>query len=453
MCRPPLKLLVVVGLLAVPRMVAAQSAIAGVVRDTTGAVLPGVTVEVTSPALIEKVRTATTDQAGQYRVVDLRPGSYSVVFTLAGFNSIRREGIVLEANFTAPVNAELRVGAITETVTVSGETPVVDVQNTMRREVVTRELLDTLPTGRDFQTIGNVLPGVTMGRFDVGGSSTAQSGTLVAFGSRGADFQLKIDGMHANNSFGEGWFNGIYHNEAAFQEMAYTVSGGNAENQAAGVSVNMIPRTGGNAYSYELLSTYANDSFQGENIDDALRAQGIQPDGRRPAKAVGRQRQRRRADQARPPVVLRVGQELGLHGKRPQRLLAPGRSPGGPGQRGAGNRPDHAGVLRRARHDPAGADPPDRQLQLRAAVAATLRDREPRRHAGIVRAVSEQSLRDAGQDDLDVDQPPAVRGGVLAHLVVGAAGGAGPDPPGHLFRARSRSARRAPTTATSASAT
>ena len=99
----------------------------------------------------------------------------------------------------------------------------------MRREVVTRELLDTLPTGRDFQTIGNVLPGVTMGRFDVGGSSTAQSGTLVAFGSRGADFQLKIDGMHANNSFGEGWFNGIYHNEAAFQEMAYTVSGGNAE--------------------------------------------------------------------------------------------------------------------------------------------------------------------------------------------------------------------------------
>ena len=210
-------------------------------------------------------------------MVDLRPGSYSVVFTLAGFNSIRREGIVLEANFTAPVNAELRVGAITETVTVSGETPVVDVQNTMRREVVTRELLDTLPTGRDFQTIGNVLPGVTMGRFDVGGSSTAQSGTLVAFGSRGADFQLKIDGMHANNSFGEGWFNGIYHNEAAFQEMAYTVSGGNAENQAAGVSVNMIPRTGGNAYSYELLSTYANNSFQGENIDDALRARGFNP--------------------------------------------------------------------------------------------------------------------------------------------------------------------------------
>src|SRR5439155_7732707 len=165
------------------------------------------------------------------------------------------------------------------TVTVSGESPIVDVQNTSRREVVTRQLLDTLPTGRDFQTIGNVLPGVTMGRFDVGGSSTAQSGTLVAFGSRGADFQLKIDGMHANNSFGEGWFNGIYHNEATFQEMAYTVSGGNAENQAAGVSVNMIPRTGGNKFTYELFGTYANGKFQSDNIDDAIRATGVNATG------------------------------------------------------------------------------------------------------------------------------------------------------------------------------
>ena len=186
-----------------------------------------------------------------------------MTFTLAGFNSVKREGVVLDANFTAPVNAELRVGAITETVTVSGESPIVDVQNTMRRETVNRELLDTLPTGRDFQTIGNVLPGVTMGRFDVGGSSTAQSGTLVAFGSRGADFQLKIDGMHANNSFGEGWFNGIYHNEAVFQEMSYTVSGGNAENQAAGVSVNMIPRTGGNTFAYEFLGTFVQQQSPG----------------------------------------------------------------------------------------------------------------------------------------------------------------------------------------------
>src|SRR2546425_7032346 len=123
--------LLLIGCLMVPNVAAAQSAIAGVVRDTSGAVLPGVTVEVTSPALIEKTRTTVTDVSGQYRVVDLRPGTYNVSFTLAGFNSLKREGIVLEANFTAPVNAELRVGAIAETVTVTGETPIVDVQNTM----------------------------------------------------------------------------------------------------------------------------------------------------------------------------------------------------------------------------------------------------------------------------------------------------------------------------------
>ncbi len=275
--RLPLLVLALAACLFVPRIAVAQSAIAGVVRDTTNAVLPGVTVEVSSPALIEKTRSTVTDQAGQYRVVDLRPGAYAVTFTLGGFSTVKREGIVLDANFTAPVNAELRLGDLAETITVSGESPIVDVQNTQRREVVNRELLDSLPTGRDFQTIGNVLPGVTMGRFDVGGSSTAQSGTLIAFGSRGADFQLKIDGMHANNSFGEGWFNGIYHNEAAFQEMSYTVTGGNAENQAAGVSVNMIPRTGSNTFAYEFLGTYANNDFQGKNVDAALRARGFNP--------------------------------------------------------------------------------------------------------------------------------------------------------------------------------
>jgi hypothetical protein len=187
----------------------------------------------------------------------------------------------------------------------------------MRREVVNRELLDTLPTGRDFQTIGNTLPGVTMGRFDVGGSSTAQSGTLVAFGSRGADFQLKIDGMHANNSFGEGWFNGIYHNEAAFQEMSYTVSGGNAENQAAGVSVNMIPRTGGNNFAYEFLGTYANDTSGQPSTTSCARPDSIRP----PAAAeAGTPARRGRADQARPAVVLRVGQKRGFR-KRSRRLL------------------------------------------------------------------------------------------------------------------------------------
>ncbi len=269
--------LIVAACVVAPSVASAQSGIAGVVRDATGGVLPGVTVEVRSPAIIEGVRSAVTDASGQYRVVDLRPGTYTVTFTLTGFNGVRREGIVLEGNFTASVNAELRVGSIEETITVTGESPVVDVQNTLRREVVNRELLDALPTGRDFQTIGNVLPSVNMGRFDVAGSSTAQSGTLVAFGSRGGDFQLQIDGMAASITFGEGWFNGMYHNESVFQEMSYTVSGGSAETQTGGVTVNMIPRVGGNTFSFDGLGTYTNSSLQGQNVDDALLARRYQP--------------------------------------------------------------------------------------------------------------------------------------------------------------------------------
>ncbi|HXH26013.1 MAG TPA: carboxypeptidase-like regulatory domain-containing protein, partial [Vicinamibacterales bacterium] len=268
---------VVLTCLAVPGVVEAQSAIAGIVRDTTGAVLPGVTVEVSSPALIEKTRTAVTDAAGQYRIVDLRPGTYSVTFALPGFTTVRREGIVLEANFTAPVNAEMRLGALEETVTVTGESPIVDVQNTLRRDVVNRELLETLPTGRDFQTIGNVLPSVNMGRFDVAGSSTVQSGTLVAFGSRGGDFQLQVDGMSASITFGEGWFNGMYHNEAVFEEMSFTLSGGNAETQSGGITVNMIPRSGGNEFRVEGLGTFTNHDFQSRNIDDRLLSTGFRP--------------------------------------------------------------------------------------------------------------------------------------------------------------------------------
>src|SRR5260221_5463244 len=148
----------------IPRITFAQSAIAGVVKDTTGAVLPGVAVEAASPALIERTRTAVTDAQGQYKIIDLRPGTYGVTFSLTGFSTVKRDQIELTANFTASVNAELKVGALAETVTVSGQSPMVDVQSTERRDVLTREVLDVLPTGRNYQTIGNVLPGLSMGR-------------------------------------------------------------------------------------------------------------------------------------------------------------------------------------------------------------------------------------------------------------------------------------------------
>ena len=132
----------------VPRPVAAQqtSAIAGVVRDTSGAVLPGVTVEAASPVLIEKVRTVVTDDQGRYNIVDLRPGVYRVTFTLPGFNTLAREGVELSSGFTAAVNAEMPVGALQETVTVSGASPLVDTQNVRKQTLITSEQLDALPT-------------------------------------------------------------------------------------------------------------------------------------------------------------------------------------------------------------------------------------------------------------------------------------------------------------------
>src|SRR5712691_1031624 len=146
------RVIVLAGLLLIPRGTWAQSVsaggIAGVVRDATGAVLPGVTVEAASPALIEKVRTAMTDGEGQYKIQELRPGTYTVTFTLSDFTTIKREGIELTAGFTATVNADMRVGALAETITVSGASPVVDTQNVRTQNVLSRDVLDSLPSNR-----------------------------------------------------------------------------------------------------------------------------------------------------------------------------------------------------------------------------------------------------------------------------------------------------------------
>src|SRR5215510_5590207 len=144
----------IVGLTLWPIVASAQtSSIAGVARDASGGVLPGVTVEAASPALIEKVRAVTTDGTGQFKIINLRPGTYTVTFTLTGFTTVRREGIELTSDFTATVNADLKVGQVAETITVTGETPVVDVQNITTRTIMTREVMDVMPTGRNIQAV------------------------------------------------------------------------------------------------------------------------------------------------------------------------------------------------------------------------------------------------------------------------------------------------------------
>ena len=183
-----------------PAAASAQSTITGVVADSSGAVLPGVTVEAASPALIEKIRTAVTDAEGRYVIVNLRPGTYSVTFTLPGFSPFVRDAMTLPSDFTATVNAELRVGSIQETVTVSGEAPVVDVQSTQRTTVLERELVDALPTGRTFQAIGALVVGVRVSIPNVGGTRSATNQRLTAYGSLAKDTTIDVDGMKANST-------------------------------------------------------------------------------------------------------------------------------------------------------------------------------------------------------------------------------------------------------------
>jgi hypothetical protein len=261
---------------AQPATASAQSAIAGVVRDSSGAVIPGVTVEATSPALIEKVRSVVTDEAGQYRIVELRPGTYAVTFTLPGFTTVRREGIELEANFTAPLNVEMRVGTVEETLTVTGQTPIVDVQTTVRREVLNRDVLDALPTGRNYMTIGATLPAVSMGRFDVAGSTAMQQASVTVYGSLGGDMGLEVDGMSVQSSLSSGSTPAVYHNDGAYQEYVFQVSGGTAESQTGGVRINMIPKEGGNRFSGSVVGLFSNTDLQGTNMTDELRARGLE---------------------------------------------------------------------------------------------------------------------------------------------------------------------------------
>jgi Carboxypeptidase regulatory-like domain len=141
-----------------PSSLFAQASIAGQVKDTSGAVLPGVTVEASSPALIEKVRSASTDANGQYRIEDLRPGTYEVTFSIAGFSTIKRQGIELTGTFAATVNADMKVGAVSETITVTGETPVVDVINAKQQTTVSNEVINAVPTARLYHSLGHLFP-------------------------------------------------------------------------------------------------------------------------------------------------------------------------------------------------------------------------------------------------------------------------------------------------------
>jgi hypothetical protein len=266
-------------LVLAPATAHAQSSFTGVVKDTSGAVLPGVTVEAASPVLIEKTRSVTTGADGAYRLVDLRPGVYTLTFALEGFSTIKREGLELPSNFTMTVNSELKVGSLEETLTVTGAAPTVDVQTTTKSQVLNREALDAIPTGRTIQGMGQLITGVSLNIPDVGGSRAMQQTYMSTHGLGASQTTVQVDGLMVNGLDGDGAVQN-YFNSSMSQEMVYTTSGASADVSGGGVRLNMIPRDGGNTLTGSGFFGFQDKSFQSNNLTDDLRARHLStPDG------------------------------------------------------------------------------------------------------------------------------------------------------------------------------
>ena len=263
-------------LLLVPAAAWAQGSsgtIAGVVKDASGAVLPGVTVEAASPALIEKIRTTVADAQGLYRIVDLRPGIYTVTFTLPGFSTLKREGLELTAGFTATVNADLKVGELAETITVSGETPVVDLQNVRQQTTLSRTTLEALPTTGRISQLVNFIPGAVIGNpvWQSVGGLDERANAFSAHGGRFDDNVPIIDGLPQRLQGGAVFV----FNQLTFQEVGVETGGTSADRNTGGVQMNIVPRDGGNTFSGAFNTSHSASSLQADNLNDDLRARGL----------------------------------------------------------------------------------------------------------------------------------------------------------------------------------
>jgi hypothetical protein len=256
----------------------ASGGISGVARDTTGAVMPGVTVEAASPALIEKVRSTVTDDQGRYQIIDLRPGTYSVTFTLPGFSTFVRDGLELTSGFTATVNAELRVGTLEETVTVTGETPLVDIRNVRQQVQLSRDTLESIPgTGR-LPALYQVLPAAVLNvptAYSVGAVNERVAANYNIHGAPSAS--PVFDGMNSTvTNLTQGV---VVYNQLTFQEVVVETGGISAERDSGGAQVNIVQRDGGNTFSGALEFFASGPSLESSNIGDALRARGASASG------------------------------------------------------------------------------------------------------------------------------------------------------------------------------
>ena len=261
-------LLAIAILVGLPLAAYAQASLAGLVRDASGAVLPGVTVEASSEVLIEKVRSAVTEDTGRYLIADLRPGTYVITYTLPGFTTVRREGVLLSGTLVVTINIDMVVGGVQETITVSGETPLVNLQSTTRQSSMTQEIISAIPSSRTPFTVGVLIPGVRRGGFmsqDVGGSVVQEVASLEANGGRTADQRLMVNGVALSSMIGGGWGGGAVPNATGTSEFAIDVSAVDAQAATGGVRINFIPRDGGNRFSGTIFGSYANENFTADN--------------------------------------------------------------------------------------------------------------------------------------------------------------------------------------------
>ena len=278
-CRKVLTLLATTVLL--PAVVYAQASVTGVVKDASGAVLPGVTVEAASPALIEKVRTAITDGVGQYRVIDLLPGSYVLTFTLTGFSTVKREGIEITGAGIFTVNVDMRVGVVTETVTVSGAAPVVDVQSVRREVVMNEQVLSSVPAIRGYSALLNAVPAMQGGNLNSSIANTTSGiiggvggGFFNTYGSRPNEGRVNLDGLNIGGAYNGGG-QGFSPDPSVAEEMQVTLAGGLGESEVGSAMVNFVPKSGGNTFKGHGFGSGAGAWSQGSNLDAQLESYGI----------------------------------------------------------------------------------------------------------------------------------------------------------------------------------
>ena len=251
----------------------AQSAFTGIVKDQSGAVLPGVSVEASSPALIERTRSTVTNESGAYTILDLRPGVYTLSFSLPGFSTVKRD-VELTANFVATINAEMTVGTVEETVTVQAESPVVDLQTNLKADVLLRDVLDSVPTAHTIQSVGQLVVGVILDAPDVGGSRAMQQTYFFVHGTGTSQTSVQVDGMIVNGLQNDGAVQ-AYMNDAGNEQMVYQTGGGTADSPTGGLKLNMSPKEGGNAFHGSLFAGFESNSLQSDNRSPFLASHGV----------------------------------------------------------------------------------------------------------------------------------------------------------------------------------